>query len=325
MFTWKSLVRALSAAAVVMAGASAALAAYPERAITLVVPFSPGGTTDLAARLLAQQVQEKTGATIIVENRAGAGGMIGAKHVADAKPDGYTLLYGSDSLLLQPLLNKDAPVSTDSFIPLVRVRIAATYLGVSPTLQVNTLKELVALAKAKPGKITFATGGVGEINHMAGASFATAAGINLMHVPYKGEAPAATDAAAGHVGMVVGGAPGLSQYATAGQLKLLAQTGTERSLVLPDVPTMTELGYPDVVVINWNGVMAPKGTSDEAVQWLTRNVAEVATSETFLERGKPLGIEPGNMMQGEDFVEFLAQARKRYEKVLATSDIKVAD
>ena len=318
----KSVVSGLIAMAI---SGGQAVAAYPEQPITIVVPFAPGGTTDQAARLLAQLLQTSTGVTVVVENKLGAGGMVGAQHAARANPNGYTLLYGSDSLILQPLVHKGVPVGVEDFIPLVRVRTSATYVGVGPSAPVQSVKELVALAKSKPGQINYATGGVGEVNHMSGASFAMAANIDIVHVPYKGALPAITDVAAGHVAIAMGGSVDFLPYLKTGQMRVLAQTGSQRSLAMPDVPTFAELGYPEVLIVNWNGLLAPKGTPAAAVEWLNDKVSAVATSKEFLDRGRILAIEPGAMLKGQEFADFLAEQRDRYAKIIEKAGIKLRD
>ena len=328
MFSFKSIVhRAAATAGIVGAAAFAApaFAAYPERPITLVVPFAAGGTTDLAARLAADLLQRTSGATVLIENKAGAGGMLGIQYVARANPDGYTILYGSDSLIIQPLVNKAVTVSLDDFTPLVRVRTTGNYLAVGGAVPVGNIRELVALAKSKSGQIRYATGGTGSVLHLAGVAFAGTAGLSLIHVPYKGAAPATADAVGGHVEMVWAGSSDLAPYAKGGQLKVLAQSGSKRSLALPDVPTFAESGYPDVVVVNWNGLLAPRGTPPEAVQWLTDKIAAVATSPEFLSRGKILAIEPGDMLKGKAFTDSLREAQARLKKVVETSNIKLTD
>lgn len=301
------------------------LAAYPDRAITLIVPFAAGGTTDLVARLLAEKMFAQTGVNVVVENKPGAGGLIGAQQAAIAKADGYTLLFGSDSLILQPILNKKTKVSVKDFNPLVRIRTAPSYFGVGPSLPVKDARELIELAKKNPGKYTFGTGGIGEINHMAGEIFSNAAGIELRHVPYKGAMPAATDTVGGRVDILIGGSFDVSQHILSGKLNVIAQTGTQRSLSLPDIPTFTELGYPKVVVLNWNGVLAPLNTPKEALDWLTENISKVAESKDFLEHGKELGLEPGSILKGKAFADSLRKASEQYEGAVKSAGIKVRD
>lgn len=301
------------------------LAAYPDRAITLIVPFAAGGTTDLNARLLAEKIFSHTGVNVVVENKPGAGGIIGAQQAAGARADGYTLLFGSDSLILQPILKKKTKITIKDFIPLVRVRTAPSYVGIGPSLPVKDVHELVELAKKNPGTYTFGTGGIGEINHISGEIFSNATGIDLRHVPYKGAMPAATDTVAGRVDILIGGSIDVGQHMLSGKLRVIAQTGTQRSLAHPEVPTFTELGYPEVVVLNWNGVLAPIGTPIEAVTWLTENISKVAESKDFLEQGKELGLEPGAMLKGKAFADSLEQASQQYESTVKSAGIKVTD
>lgn len=205
MYSFKSIVhRAAATAGIVGAAAFAApaFAAYPERPITLVVPFAAGGTTDLATRLVADLPQRTSGATVLIENKAGAGGMLGIQYVAKANPDGYTILYGSDSLIVQPLVNKAVTVGRDDFTPLVRVRTTGNCLAVGGAVPANNVRERVALAKSKPGQLRYATGGTGSVLHLAGVAFAGTAGLSLIHVPYRGAAPATADAVGDHVEMV---------------------------------------------------------------------------------------------------------------------------
>lgn len=298
-------------------------AVYPEKPITLVVPFAAGGTTDIAARLLGELLQKATGATVLVDNKVGGGGIVGILHVARANPDGYTILFGSDSLVIQPLVRKNVPVSVDDFIPLVRVRTTGNYLAVGAAVPAGNLKELVALAKSKPGQLRYATGGTGSVLHLAGEAFAAAAGIKLVHVPYKGAAPSTTDAVGGHVEMVWAGTSDFAPYVKSGQLKVLAQSSHKRSLAMPEVPTMAESGYPEVMVVNWNGVLAPRGTPAEAVQWLTDRIAAVATSPDFYTRGRLLAIEPGDMLKGKAFADSLRDSQASYRKIVEASGIRL--
>jgi len=318
-------VRLMAGATILALSGPCALAAYPEKPITMVVPFAPGGTTDLAARLVADLLHKATGATVLIDNKPGAGGMLGIQHAAKANPDGYTILYGSDSLIIQPLVNKNATVTVDDFIPLVRVRTTGNYLAVGASVPVRNVQELVAFAKSRPGQVRYATGGTGSVLHLAGEAFANAAGLKLIHIPYKGAAPSTTDAVGGHVEMVWAGTVDFAPYVKNGQLKVLAQTNAKRSLAMPEVPTMVESGYPDVVIANWNGLLAPKGTPPEAVQWLTDKLAAVATSQEFYARGKSLAIEPGDMLKGKAFADNLKDGQARFRKIVETSNIKLAE
>jgi tripartite-type tricarboxylate transporter receptor subunit TctC len=305
--------------------ATCAFAAYPDRPITLVVPFTSGGTTDLVARLLADILTKTTGATVIVDNKPGAGGVLGIQHVSRAPADGYTLLFGSDSMILLPLVRPTTPHYLDDFIPLVRVRTSANFLAAGPSIPAKNLKDVLALAKAKPGEVRYATGGTGTTLHMAGESLAKAAGIKIVHVPYKGAGPATTDLVGGHVDLAFAGVNDFTPFAKTGQLSIIAMSGTRRSIAFPDVPTFAELGLPDVVVVNWNAVMAPKGTPPDVVRWLTEKVAAAATSPEWFARGAALAIEPGGMIKGDEFANYLKSASAHYKKIVDSAGIKLTD
>ncbi|CAN5705470.1 tripartite tricarboxylate transporter substrate binding protein [soil metagenome] len=298
---------------------------FPERPVKIVVPFSPGGTTDLAARLLAEMLQERTGATFVIDNKPGAGAAIGIDAVARAPADGYTLLYGSDALLLGPLTRSNLSFSMADFAPIARVRVSSVYLAVDNKLPVNSVKELVALAKSKPGQLSYGTGGVATVLHIAGVQFTTRTGADLIHVPYKGVAPAVTDVVGGNLNMAWAGTVDVAGFEKSGALKVIGMTGERRSLALPNVPTMAESGYPGLVVVNWNGVLAPKATPPDVVKWLTENVAAVAGSDEFVKRGEKLEIEPGAMLQGAGFQTFLTETNERYRAVIKQANIKLTD
>jgi tripartite-type tricarboxylate transporter receptor subunit TctC len=298
---------------------------YPERPIKLVVPFAGGGTTDVAARLLAEVVQQRSGATLIIDNKAGAGAAIGIEYASRAAPDGYTLLYGSDALILGPLTRSNLSFSLDDFVPLARVRSSSVFLAVTPGLPVSEVKELVALAKAKPGQLRYGTGGIATVLHIAAAQFMLRSGIDMVHVPYKGTAPAVNDLLGGHVDMVWAGSLDLAAHRAVGALRVIANTGERRSEAMPQVPTMSESGYPNLVVVNWNGVLAPRGTPPEVVAWLTNAIASATESPEFLRRGAPIEIEPGALLKGHDFASFLHGTNDRYRQVIKQANIKLTE
>jgi tripartite-type tricarboxylate transporter receptor subunit TctC len=307
---WRALTILLGLASITSAQAQS----FPNRPIKLIVPFAAGGTTDSVARILAEGLRERLG-TIIVENRAGAGGLIGIEAVAGAQADGYTLLYGSDSLIIQPLLKKNLAVSAQSFVPLVRVRASNTYFAVGTDVPVKSVAELVALAKSKPGQLRYGSGGAGTVLHLAGELFKIKTGTDIIHIPYKSDALAATDVMTGQIEAVIAGATTLT--ALTGKLRILAMTGDKRSKALPDVPTMGEAGFPDVVVTNWNGVLAPAGTPPEIVAKLTQAISDVASSPQFLERGKALEVEPGAVLKGDEFAAFIAKTTANYREIIS--------
>jgi tripartite-type tricarboxylate transporter receptor subunit TctC len=308
-----------------VAGAAHAADDYPAKPITLVVPFAAGGTTDGAARLLAQHLRERTGATVIVENRPGAGGIIGIGSVAKAPADGYTLLYGSDTLILAPLTRAKTPFSIESFTPLARVRLSSVFLAVSNKLPVNNIAELIELAKSKPGKLNYGSGGIATVNHLAGVQFGMHTGTDITHVPYKGTAPSMLDVISSELDMSWVGVFDIDKFAKAGQAKVLVSSGAKRAMILPSVPTMAESGYPAMVVGNWNGVLAPAGTPAPTVKWLTDNIAAAASSPKFLKDGALLEIEPGAVLKGKDFRTFLVATRDKYKAAIEKANIQLAD
>lgn len=320
--------RSALAAIAGMAGTAALpsrAAGYPERPVRIVVPFSSGGTTDLAARLLAKQLQDRTGTAFIVENKPGAGAVIGIDSVAKAKADGYTLLYGSDTLLLGPLTRSNIPFSLQDFVALARVRTSAVYLAVSSKLPVSNVRELVAYAKQRPGELKYATGGIATVLHIAGVQFTMRTATEIVHVPYKGVQPAINDVLGGHVDMAWAGVADIKTHQTAGALKVLAMTGDKRSVSMPAIPTMAESGYPGLVVVNWNGMFTPRGTPPDVVTWLTDNIAAVAESPEFVKAGAQLEIEPGEMLKGANFDAFVRDTYSRYAAVIKQANIKLSD
>ena len=233
---------------------------YPSRPVKIIVPTPPGGPVDVIARITANYLQNALGKGFIVENRAGAGNTIGSKDAAEAEPDGYTLLYSSASgLVIAPLLHADAgydPLA--SFDPVALVGESSNILVVNPSLPANSVQELVAYAKANPGKVNFSSGGIGVLPHLIGEMFKARAGIDIVHVPYKGGGPSINDVVAGNVQMTFEGTSVLLPLIQAGRLRALAVTTPKRIPQLPDVPTMVESGFPNFVSTSWTGLLAPR-------------------------------------------------------------------
>ena len=239
----------------------AAQEAWPNKPVRLVVPFAPGGSTDVVARMMAQKLTEIWGQTVVVDNRAGVGGNLGADIVAKSPADGYTLLFASGSITINPQLYKRMPFDTrKDLVPITNVASGPMLVVVPDDAPVKTVKELIALAKAKPGNVNFGSAGVGSQVHLAGENFANAAGIDIVHVPYKGEAPAYTDLIAHQTQMMVGNFAAASALLGKGRLRALAVTGKQRSPLLPDVPTVAESGLPGFENTGWFGLLAPAGT-----------------------------------------------------------------
>ena len=233
-----------------LGGSFAAAQKYPERAIRFVVPFPPGGSTDVAARSLADKLSASLGQTVIVENRAGANGAIGTTEVARAAPDGYTILFAAD------------------FVPITQVTTQPIALAVHASVPARTVQELIAYAKANPGKLSFCHSGTGSGQHFSGELFKKMAGIDMVHVPYKGGGPAMQDLVAGQVPVGVLGSTPLIPHHKSGRIRILAFTSLERFPPMPDIPTLHESGLTGFQTSQWLGLLAPRGTRDEVVQKL---------------------------------------------------------
>jgi tripartite-type tricarboxylate transporter receptor subunit TctC len=274
---------------------------YPDRPVKVIVPTPPGGPVDVIARIAANAVQTTLGKAFVVENRAGAGNTIGSKDAAEASPDGYTLLYSSASgLVIAPLLHPDAgydPIK--SFDPIALVGESSNILVVNPSVPAKTVQELVAYAKANPGKVNFSSGGVGVLPHLIGEMFKARAGIDIVHVPYKGGGPSINDVVAGNVQMTFEGTSVLLPLIQAGPLRALAVTTAKRIPQLPDVPTMVESGFPNFVSTSWTGFLAPAHTPAPIIARLNATInASLKTEElkTALSRlsNEPLGGTPAD-------------------------------
>ena len=254
---------ALAAIAWLAAGFNGAAAQnYPTRAITLVIPFAPGGSTSIVGRGIADKMSELLGEKVVVDNRPGAGGTIGTKAVAKSDPDGYTLLLGyTGTLAIGPSLYKSAGYDPrKDFAPIGLIGNAPNSLVVHPSFPAKTVAELIAYAKANPGKVNFGSAGAGTVSHITGEYFARTAGITLVHIPYKGTGPALTDLLGGHIPMAFAPIPASHPNVSAGKLRALAVTSTTRSSLLPDVPTMAEAGLPGFDASLYYGLAAPAGT-----------------------------------------------------------------
>ena len=299
MFYKKKWTALLSMATVwalsVFASASALAqgAAWPNKPVRIVVPFSAGGTTDVVARLLAQRLQEIWGQTVVVENRAGAGGNIGVGEVAKAANDGYTLLMASGAVTINPHLYPKMPFDTvKDLAPITNVAQGPMVIVVGPNVAARNLTELIALAKAKPGVMNFGSSGAGSQVHMAGENFLYTAGIEMNHVPYKGEAPALTDVAGGSVEMLAGNLAAMLPFIKTGKVKALGVTSAERSPAAPDIPTAGESGLPGFVNVGWFGLLAPAGTSKDIIDKVQRDSATILATEDTKQRLLTMGMTP---------------------------------
>ncbi|MGX6566393.1 Bug family tripartite tricarboxylate transporter substrate binding protein [Cupriavidus necator] len=321
----RAIVAALATLPALCAWSAPACAAeaFPSRPIRLVVPFTPGGTTDILARLVAQKAGEALGQQIVVDNRPGAGGNIGAEAVARSAADGYTLLMGTlgtqvTNQFIYPRMPYD---STRDFVPVTLVANSPNVLLVNSTLNARSVGELVTLARREPGKINYASTSTGGSPHLSGELLNMMAGVSMQHVPYKGAAPAMTDLLAGQVNLMFDNLPSALAQIQAGKVTALAVTSARRASVLPSVPTVRESGLPGYEVNSWFGLLAPAGTPPERVRRLQQAVDKVLATPDVRKRIEQLGAEPG----GEGSAAFAAQIRsdtEKWSRVIQTAGIK---
>jgi tripartite-type tricarboxylate transporter receptor subunit TctC len=318
-------IRAVATAAVclITAGTGAAQT-YPDRPIKLIVPFPPGGPTDVMGRLVAQSLSTNIGQSVVVENRAGAGGTIGAKAVAGADPDGYTLLYGSTSTLaIAPALYKNLEYDpTKGFTPVAMVSDVPFVLVVGPRVPVKSVQELIAHAKANPGKLNFSSAGNGTPPHLTGEMFKAATGTDIVHIPYKGGAPSITDVMAGQVEMTFETTSVLLSLIREGKLKALAVTSATRRPELPDVPTMIESGLAGFRANSWTGVVGPAGLPASVVTKLNAAINDGLKSAAVKETFAKLGVE-AKIGSPQDFATMISDEMQKWSAIVKSSGAKI--
>ena len=314
-------------AAAVMAAAAldAAAQAYPAKPIRLISPFSAGSTVDLHARLMTVQLAELMGQPVVVENKAGAGGAIGLDAVAKAAPDGYTIGIGTTGpMSINPyLIGSKVPYDPNKdFAAIGQYGIGPNVIVVNANVPARTLAELVALAKAKPGTISYASSsGIGSTAHLAGELLGSVAAIDIVHIPYKGNAEAVTALLAGQVQMAISGLPPMIAHIQSGRLRALAVTGPSRMAQLPEIPTVTEAGLRDIDVSAWYGVIAPAGTPPEIVAKLHNAFAKVIARAEVRERFLATGTEP-YVTSPKDFAELIRSDGARWAAVIRKASVK---
>jgi tripartite-type tricarboxylate transporter receptor subunit TctC len=267
---------------------------YPNRPITLIVPFPPGGSTTIVGRIVADKMGEALGQSIVVDNRGGAGGTIGSRAVAKSPPDGYTILLGyTGTLAIGPTLYGNVGYDPrKDFEPIGRIGTAPNTLVVHPSLPVQTVAELIAYAKANPGKVNYGSAGIGTVSHVCGEYFATVAGVKITHVPYKGTGPAIIDLLGGHIPMAFAPVPATHENAKTGRLRMLAVTSAVRSALLPDIPTIAETALPGFEAVLRYGLVAPPGTPRAIIEKLNAALNTALTSEDVRARLAVEGAEP---------------------------------
>jgi tripartite-type tricarboxylate transporter receptor subunit TctC len=315
--------RALAAAALLACGITAsAQDAWPTKPVRLIVPFAPGGSTDVVARMVGQRLSVLWSQPVVVENRAGAGGNVGTDVVAKAPGDGYTLLMASGSVTINPALYKKMPFDTKKdLLPITNVAQGPMLVVVQDASPHKSLKDLIAAAKAKPGTINFASAGVGSQVHLAGENFAAAAGIDIQHVPYKGEALGYNDLIAGQVQMMVGNFAAASALLGPNRLRALAVTSRQRMPQLPELPTAHEAGLPNFENVGWFGLFAPAGTPTAVVQKVQRDVAKVMAETEIKARLYVQGMSPV-VNSTADFTRQLDQELDRWAQVVAARKLQ---
>ena len=310
-------------AALVLISPAVRAQTYPSRQITLIIPFAVGGSNDMVGRAIGKKLTEAWGQPVIVENRPGAGGMIGTGAVAAAPPDGYTLLLVSSTFTINPAIRKSMPFDTiKDFTPVAFIARSPLLVTASNKLPVKSAKELLALARSKPGQITYASSGPGSINQISTELIALSAGAQLMHVPYKGGAPALNDLLGGHVDIYVSSLPQVLPLAQNGQAKALAVTSARRTALLPDVPTLEEAGIAGFDLWSWWGVVGPAGMPANVVNALNSEIGKMLNSpelSTFLSNE---GAE-AETMTPQQFGDLMRSETERWIKVAHEANISI--
>lgn len=298
--------------------------AYPSRPVRIVAPFAPGSTIDIIGRLIAPRLSEALGQPVLIENRPGAGGMVGMDAVAKSPPDGYTMVIGAlGPLAMNPVLYPKTPFDpVRDFAPVTLLATGPVAIAVHPSLPVRTVKELVALAKKNPGKLNFGSPGVGSSPHLTGELVKMLTGSDIVHVPYKGNAEAITDLVSGRVSIVFTGVPPVVPLAKAGRVRLIATTGRQRVPGLPDVPTIAEAGLPAAEVLIWYGLVAPAATPKEIVSRLNAHIVKIMAAPEVRERFSQQGIDPETSTP-EQFGRLIRDEYARWTKVIRASGIKM--
>ena len=320
----RTLQRFVLAALVAVSAVHASAQTYPNKPIRLVVPFPPAGTTDILAREVGQRLTEALGQSVVIDNRPGAAGNIGSDIVAKSAPDGYTLLMCTvSSHAINPSLYSKLPYDhIKDFAPVILVARVPNVLEVNPGVPVNTVADLIKLAKEKPGQINFASSGSGTSIHLSGELFKTMTGVDMVHVPYKGSAPALADLMGGQVQVMFDNLPSSLQQIKAGKLRAIAVTSSERAPALPDIPTIAESGVPGFEATSWFGVLAPAGTPPAIVNRLNAEIDKWLQSDS----GKAQLLEQGALPAGgtpDEFAAYIRAETEKWAKVVKLSGAKV--
>jgi tripartite-type tricarboxylate transporter receptor subunit TctC len=297
---------------------------YPDRPIRMVVAFSPGGATDLVARSIAQRLGERWGQQVVVDNRAGAGGVIGTEIVARANPDGYTLLFGSSSILVTgPVLQANLPYHpVRDFAPVALTTLVPNILVAHASVPVRSVKELIEYAKTRPGQLSYASNGTGTASHVAGELLRRAGGYTWIHVPYKGAGVAINDALGGHVQFLIGAISTSLPHMRAGRLRGLAVTSAKRAGAVPELPSIAESGFAGFDIVQWFGLLAPAKTPSAIVARLNAEVVEMHRSPEFSERFVRQGLDPATGTP-QEFGTFIQAELVRWARIFKETGIRL--
>lgn len=317
------MLRSLIATITFTLSALALAQTYPTRQVRIVVPFPPGGTSDILARTIGARLSAPLGQPVVIENRPGAGGNIAADHVAKSAPDGYTLIMGTSSLAISQSLYKKLTYDlVQDFAPITQAVNYTNLLVVHPSAGVKSVDELLKLARAKPGSLSYGTAGNGTPPHMTGELFKAYTSVNIVHIPYKGGAPAIADLIAGQIPMMFDNVPPLLPHVRAGKIQALAVTSFARIAVLPDVPTLHELGLKDFDAVGWNGLLAPAGTPRDIVARLNTEVVRVLRIPEVRDQLTSQGADiVGN--SPEQFAAWIRAEVKKWAEVVKVSGAKI--
>ena len=297
---------------------------WPSRPVKMVVGFPPGGGTDILARIVAQKLSEAWGQPVIVENRPGASATIGANAVAKAAPDGYTLSMGqlTPNAIAPALFPKLPYDAAKDFVPIILVGTSPNVLVIHPALPAKNVAELVALAKSKPGKLTYASSGPGSLQHIAAELFKSVAGVDIVHVPFKGSGQAVIDLVSGQVDMNFDSIPAVIQQVKSGKLRAIAVTAAKRASAFPEIPPIAESGYADYDLTTWWGLFAPAGTPAEIVNKVHRDTLAALHNAELKQRFAHLSVDPGGGTPRE-FADYVRQEIAKYDKLVKQLNIKV--
>ena len=317
------VMRACLAVAFMVVGASAAAQSWPTRPVRIIAPFPPGGGTDTVARVLAQKFTEQIGGSFVVENRPGAAGVLGAELVARAPPDGHTLLISAPEMSINPSMRAKVPYDAlKDFASISQLTAGQFMLGCHPSVPARNVKELIALAKRRPGQLNYSSSGTGGINHLAGELLQSMAGFRWVHVPFKGAGPAIVAAIGGEVDFAFAATTGMVEHARAGKVRALAVTGRKRFGELPDVPTMAEAGVPGYEVTGWYGFYAPAGTSADIVRRLHAEALRGLNSPDVKDKLAKAGNDVVTSTPDE-FGQFLRAEIAKWAKVIKEAKLRV--